>query len=59
MLMAHKNLVNVVWMRGITRQLVPKHLEDVFKSAGVVDVDVGLESLAVREEGQLQIPILI
>jgi hypothetical protein len=47
MLMSDEDLVNIVWMCGLPRQLVPQHLKHMFESASVVDVDIRFEFFAI------------
>src|SRR5215204_3682665 len=51
----HKDFVNVVGVRGLTRQLITQHLEDVPKAPGIIDVDVSHPFVAFGEKCQLQI----
>jgi len=59
MLMSDENLVNIVWVCGLPRELVPQHLKNVFEASSVVDVDIRFEFFAVCKKRQLQISILL
>ena len=60
MLIADKNLVNVVWVSWASGYFVPEHLENVLNARGIIDVDVGhVITVVVCEECQLQISIKV
>ena len=59
LLMSDENLVNIVWVCGLPRELVPQHLENMFEASSVVDVDIRFEFFAVCKKRQLQISILL
>jgi RNA 3'-terminal phosphate cyclase len=50
-----ENLVGVVGVRGLSREVVAEDLEDVLDAGGVVDVYVGDELVTLAEEGELKV----
>ena len=59
LLKIHQNLVDVVGMRGLSRQFVPQHLKKVFESAGIVDVNIRPPIILSCGEAELQISVTI
>src|SRR5437773_4778750 len=51
--------MDIVRMRRFPEELVPQHLEDMLKAAGVVDINVGNRIITVHEEGQLHVAVAI
>lgn len=59
MLISHQNLMNVVRVCRLPREMVLQHLKDVAQAGGIVDVDVGDAVVALHKKCKLQVSEMI
>ena len=57
--MSHQNLMNVVRVCRLPREMVLQHLKDVAQARSIVDVDIGDAVVALHKKCQLQVSEVI